>query len=123
MTQLLTLLEHMHREAQSLDGIGKGFFCSRLHKDLGKKLFAVGSVELNFHKRVLLLKTRDHRLGFFEIHRGIEDQLSFFLCAFDQQLPARGERRGRRIKYDKRTKQKKPRMDQSVFNRLYSHCR
>src|SRR5439155_21327014 len=123
MTQLLTLLKRMHREAQSLDGIGKGFFCSRLHKDLGKKLFAVGSVELNFHKRVLLLKTRDHRLGFFEIHRGIEDQLSFFLCPINQLLPARGERRGRRVKYDKRPKEKKPRSDQSLFNRMQSHCR
>src|SRR5947208_16892708 len=89
MAQLLTLLERMHREAQSLDGIGKGFFCSRLHKDLGKKLLAVGSVELNFHKRVLLLKTRDHRLGFFPIHRGTADQLTSLPRAFAQHLPAR----------------------------------
>jgi len=90
VAQLLILLKRVHGEAKSLDGISKGFFSSCLDEYFGKELFTVGSVDLNFYKRIFLLETRDHRVGFFEIHGRIENHLAFLLGAFNPLLLAGG---------------------------------
>ena len=115
MTEELTLLKSVHGEAKSLDGIGKRFFGSRLHEDLGEKLLAISAVELNFYKRILLFETRDHRLGFFEIHRGIKDHFAFLLCPFNQLLSARRCGELRRLKNENHTEQEKQRIENRIY--------
>src|SRR5215467_10545006 len=76
----------MHGETKSLDGIGGGLFRFCLYKYFGQELFAVGAIELDFQKRVFSLKALDNSVGFFEIHRGIEDHLALFFRPFNQLL-------------------------------------
>jgi hypothetical protein len=85
---VLTLFERVHGKAKSLDDIRKGLFCSRLRQYFGEELFAVGPVQLYFNKWVFLLEAGDHRVGFLEIHRGIEDHLALLFCSFDPWISA-----------------------------------
>src|SRR6185503_11784456 len=111
----------MHAEAKSLNDIGHGPLCSRLHKYLGEELFAVGAVELNFYKRILLLKTRDHHVGLFEIHRGIEDHFTFLFRAFDELLPARGREKLRGYKNEEHSEQRRQRKENPIFELPCGH--